>query len=95
MSITRKDIEYIAHLARLEVSEEEIPAYTDKLDKIIGFIDALESADTGDLVPMAHPLDMAQRLRADAVTESDQRDRFQKNATETQDGLYVVPRVVE
>ena len=95
MSITRKDIEHIAHLARLEVSEEEIPAYTDKLDKIIGFIDALDGAETGDLVPMAHPLDMTQRLRADAVTETDRRDDYQQNATEKQDGLYVVPRVVE
>ena len=95
MSITRKDIEHIAHLARLDVSEEEIPAYTEKLDKIIGFIDALDAAETGDLVPMAHPLDMTQRLRADTVTETDQRDRYQENASDKQDGLYVVPRVVE
>ena len=95
MSITRKDIEHIAHLARLDVGEEEIPAYTEKLDKIIGFIDALDAAEIGDLVPMAHPLDMTQRLRADTVTETDQRDRYQENASDKQDGLYVVPRVVE
>ena len=95
VTITRKDIEHIAHLARLEVSEDDVPAYTDKLDKIIGFIDALDAAETGDLVPMAHPSDMTQRLRTDAVTATDQRDDYQQNATETQDGLYVVPRVVE
>jgi len=95
VSITRKDIEHIAHLARLDVGEEEIPAYTEKLDKIIGFIDALDAAEIGDLVPMAHPLDMTQRLRADTVTETDQRDRYQENASDKQDGLYVVPRVVE
>ncbi len=95
VSITRKDIEYIAHLARLEVGEGEIDAAIDKLDKIIGFIDTLEQADTADLVPMAHPLDMTQRLRADEVTATDERDRYQQNATETRDGLYIVPRVVE
>lgn len=95
MSITRQDIENVAHLARLEVGEGEIPAYTDKLDKIIGFIAALEAAETGELVPMAHPLDMTQRLRPDAVTEPDRRDHYQQNASEKQEGLYVVPRVVE
>ena len=95
MALSRKDIEYIAHLARLELCEEEIPAYTDKLGKIIGFIDALEAADTGDLAPMAHPLNMSQRLRPDEVTADDQRDEFQQNAVEKADGLYIVPRVVE
>ena len=77
VSISRKDIEHIAHLSRLDVAEEDVAAYTDKLGRIIDFIDALESADTGDLVPMAHPFEMTQRLR------------------DTQDGLYIVPRVVE
>jgi len=95
VSITREDIDKIAHLARLEVSESEAPVYADKLNKIIGFIDALDGADTGDLVPMAHPLNMGQRLRADAVTADNERDRYQQNASETTDGLYVVPRVVE
>ena len=95
MALTRKDIEYIAHLARLEVREDEIPAYTDKLGKIIGFIDALDAAETGDLLPMAHPLNMSQRLRPDVVTAADQRDLYQQNAAEKEGGLYIVPRVVE
>ncbi len=95
MAITRKDIEHIAHLARLEVSDAEVPAYADKLDKIIGFIDTLEQAETAGLQPMAHPLQMSQRLREDAVTATDQRDHYQQNAAETTDGLYIVPRVVE
>ncbi len=95
MAITRKDIEHIAHLARLEVSDAEIPAYTEKLDKIIGFIDTLEQADTEGLQPMAHPLNMSQRLREDAVTATDSRERYQQNAAEKTDGLYTVPRVVE
>jgi len=95
VALSREDIEYIAHLARLEVSEADVPAYADKLGRIIEFIDELGQADTADLVPMAHPLAMSQRLRVDEVTESDERDRFQANAPETANGLYVVPRVVE
>ena len=95
MTLSRQDIEYIAHLARLEVSESDVPAYVDKLGRIIDFIDELGQADTVDMVPMAHPLDMSQRLRADEVTESDERDRYQANAPETENGVYVVPRVVE
>ena len=95
MTLSREDIEYIAHLARLEVSESDVPAYVDKLGRIIEFIDELGQADTVDMVPMAHPLDMSQRLRADEVTESDERDRYQANAPETENGVYVVPRVVE
>ena len=95
MSLSREDIEYIAHLARLEVSEADVPAYADKLGRIIEFIDELGRADTGDLLPMAHPLAMSQRLRADVVTESDDREHYQANAPETANGLYIVPRVVE
>jgi len=95
VALSREEIEYIAHLARLEVSEAEVPVYADKLGKIIEFIDELGRADTGELVPMAHPLDMSQRLRADEVTESIERERYQANAPETENGLYVVPRVVE
>jgi len=95
VALSKEDVEYIAHLARLEVGPSEIPAYTDKLGKIIEFIDELGSADTGAMLPMAHPLSMKQRLRPDTVTESDERERFQANAPETSGGLYVVPRVVE
>jgi aspartyl-tRNA(Asn)/glutamyl-tRNA(Gln) amidotransferase subunit C len=95
VTLSAKDIEYIAHLARLEIDQADVPAYADKLGKIIDFIDELASADTGELVPMAHPLQMRQRLRPDAVIETDQRDYYQENAPETAGGLYVVPRVVE
>jgi len=95
VTLSKQEIEYIAHLARLEVSEAELPAYAGKLSKIIDFIDELGTAETGDLLPMAHPVDMSQRLRVDAVTETNERDRYQANAPEVSDGLYVVPRVVE
>jgi aspartyl-tRNA(Asn)/glutamyl-tRNA(Gln) amidotransferase subunit C len=95
VALSKDDIDYIAHLARLEISADEVPDYATKLSKIIDFIDELNKADTGEMLPMAHPLDMSQRLRADEVTETDQRDRYQENATEKSNGLYVVPRVVE
>ena len=95
MALSKQDIDYIAHLARLEVADADVADYKDKLGRIIEFIDELSQADTADMVPMAHPLDMSQRLRPDEVTESDDRDRFQANAPETEKGLYVVPRIVE
>ncbi|MDH3978441.1 MAG: Asp-tRNA(Asn)/Glu-tRNA(Gln) amidotransferase subunit GatC [Gammaproteobacteria bacterium] len=95
MVLSKDDIDYIAHLARLEISTDEVADYSAKLGKIIDFINELDKADTGDLLPMAHPLDMSQRLRPDEVTETDQRDTYQQNATEKSAGLYVVPRVVE
>ena len=95
MALSKQDIEYIAHLARLEIDASEVPDYEAKLSKIVDFINELDAADTGDLLPMAHPLDMQQRLRSDEVTAADERDRYQQNAAETENGLYVVPRVVE
>jgi len=88
-------VAHIAHLARLEVSDDEIDEYVAKLSSIIELVAQLQAADTQGVTPMAHPLDMAQRLRPDQVTESDQRERFQQNAPDVVDGLYRVPRVIE
>ena len=95
MALSKDDIEYIAHLARLDISEAEVPAYTDKLGRIVEFIDELSKADTDALLPMAHPLDMSQRLRADEARGPEDRDRYQENAPATEQGLYLVPRVIE
>jgi aspartyl-tRNA(Asn)/glutamyl-tRNA(Gln) amidotransferase subunit C len=95
VALSKQDIDYIAHLARLEVADADLPDYQDKLGKIIEFIDELGEAETDAIVPMAHPLAMSQRLRPDEVTESNQRDRYQQNTDTTINGLYVVPRVVE
>jgi len=95
MKLTRKDVEQIAHLARLEISAAEIDGVVDKLGRIVEFVDQLQAADTGAVEPMAHPLDMAQRLRPDQVTESDHRDLYQQNSPAVADGLYTVPRVLE
>ena len=96
MSLTRKDVEKIAHLARLSITEQEMPGYVTSLSSIVNFVDELSSAQTGTVLPMAHPLDgQRQRLRADTVTESDHREKYQANAPAVQAGLYVVPRVIE
>ncbi|MGH8494806.1 MAG: Asp-tRNA(Asn)/Glu-tRNA(Gln) amidotransferase subunit GatC [Gammaproteobacteria bacterium] len=95
MSLTRREVENVAHLARLEITSEEIPDLADKLSRIIEFVDQLGTADTRDVRPMAHPLNMAQRLRPDEVTEADRRARFQQDAPQVEGGFYVVPRVIE
>jgi aspartyl-tRNA(Asn)/glutamyl-tRNA(Gln) amidotransferase subunit C len=96
MSLTRQDVEKIAHLARLAITEREMPVYVTSLSSIVDFVDELSSVDTGNVVPMAHPLDgQHQRLRPDAVSESDHHEKYQANAPQVQAGLYVVPRVIE
>ena len=95
MSLDKEQVQHIALLARLRVADEEIADTVDKLSRIVDFVDQLSQADTTDVVPMAHPLDAAQRLRPDAVTEPDHRDHFQENAPAVSDGLYLVPKVIE
>lgn len=96
MTLTRKDVESIAHLARLEITEEQLPVYVDSLSRIINFVEQLNRAETGNVEPMAHPLaGQTQRLRADEITEHDEHQRFQKNAPRVAAGLYVVPKVIE
>lgn len=84
-----------AHLARLGLSDEDAAHYLDDLGRILEMVDQLQALDTEGVAPLAHPLDATQRLRADEVTESDQRDRFQRCAPAVEQGLYLVPRVVE
>ena len=95
MSLTKEQIEYIATLARLQLQDDEIADVVEKLSSIVDFVDQLQAASTDDVVPMAHPLNMSQRLRADEITESDLRDQAQKNAPSVEDGYYLVPRVIE
>lgn len=95
MSLSRDDVKKIAHLARLAISEEDIADYASDLSNILGLVDQMEAVDTAAVSPMAHPLDMAQRLRPDVVTEVDQRDHFQQNAPSVENGLFLVPRVIE
>ena len=96
MALTREQIASIALLARLELKETEIPVYQQSLSSILDFVSELNRADTQGVEPMAHPLSgLAQRLRVDAVTESDAHERFQANAPKVEAGLYLVPKVIE
>ena len=95
MSLQRADVEKIAHLARLAVSDKELDSVATDLSRILGLVAQMNAVDTGGVVPMAHPLHMAQRLRADEVTEPDQREYFQAIAPLTEAGLYLVPKVIE
>lgn len=82
-------------LARLRLSDTEFAESVEKLSRIVAFVDQLKNAPTAGVVPMAHPVNEAQRLRADEVTEGDDRDRIQQNAVSVSDGLYLVPKVIE
>ena len=82
-------------LARLSLDDKDIDDVVAKLSSIVEFVDQLQAAPTDDVVPMAHPLNQSQRLRADAVTEGNQRDDIQRNAPQVQDGLYLVPKVLD
>jgi aspartyl-tRNA(Asn)/glutamyl-tRNA(Gln) amidotransferase subunit C len=96
MSLTRQDVEKIAHLARLSITADELPVYVSSLSSILDFVDELSRVETARVEPMAHPLDgLRQRLRPDVVTEIDQHEKYQRNAPSVQAGLYVVPRVIE
>ena len=96
MTLTRRDVENIAHLARLEITEAELPVYVGSLSAILAFVDQLSNAATEGVAPMAHPLEgQVQPLREDRVTESDRRDDYQANATAVEAGLYLVPKVIE
>ncbi len=95
MSLEKSDVEKIAHLARLAVSEDELDSVASDLSNILDLVGQMNAVDTAGVAPMAHPLHMLQRLREDVVTETDQRDLFQSIAPETENGLYLVPKVLE
>ncbi|HWN07549.1 MAG TPA: Asp-tRNA(Asn)/Glu-tRNA(Gln) amidotransferase subunit GatC [Steroidobacteraceae bacterium] len=96
MTLTRRDVENIALLARLEITEAELPVYVGSLSAILAFVEQLSEAATDDVVPMAHPLEgQVQTLREDCVTESDRREAYQANAPAVEAGLYLVPKVLE
>ncbi len=95
MSLDKSDVEKIAHLARLSVSEKNVPVYADNLSSILELVEQMNAVNTDVVIPMAHPLDAVQRLREDKVTEADQRDHFQAVAPSVENGFYLVPKVIE
>jgi aspartyl-tRNA(Asn)/glutamyl-tRNA(Gln) amidotransferase subunit C len=95
MALDAAQIKKIAHLARLGIDAEDIPEYSRNLSDILTFVEQLNAVDTTGVEPLAHPLEATQRLRADAVTETNNRENFQKVAPLTEAGLYLVPQVIE
>lgn len=95
MSLTKDQVQHIATLARLKLADAEFDDVVVKLSRIVEFVDQLQAAPTDDVLPMAHPLNMSQRLRADEITEPNVRDEAQKNAPQVEKGYYLVPKVIE
>lgn len=95
MSLSVDDVAKIAHLARLAVQPAESEALGRELSNILDLVAQMDAVDTEQVVPMAHPLEMAQRLREDVVTEQNRRDSYQANAPAVENGLFLVPKVIE
>ncbi|MEW5837692.1 MAG: Asp-tRNA(Asn)/Glu-tRNA(Gln) amidotransferase subunit GatC [Pseudomonadota bacterium] len=95
MSITPNEVKKIAHLARMSISSEEVERYAHDLSGILDLVERMNQADVQGIEPMAHPLDMNQRLRVDSVSESDQREQLQACAPAVENGLFLVPKVIE
>lgn len=95
MSIEKSDIEKIASLARIRVDQSAIPEIANRINDILKMVDSMQAVDTADIEPMANPLDAVQRSRVDLVTERNQREAFQAIAPQVEQGLYLVPKVIE
>lgn len=95
MSLDADAIKNIAHLARIEVSDAELQSYAKDLSNILDMVDQMNAVDVEGVAPLSNALDQTQRLRADVVTETNQRDALQANAPQAEAGLFLVPRVIE
>jgi aspartyl-tRNA(Asn)/glutamyl-tRNA(Gln) amidotransferase subunit C len=95
MSLTLEQVRHIARLARIDISEVEADTVRLELNRILELIEQMQAVDTRRVAPMAHAIDVTQPLREDTVGEPDRRDEFMAIAPETEDGLYLVPKVIE
>jgi len=95
MALDRSDVKNIADLARLAVSDENLDKYSSELSNILDLVEQMNAVDTDDVQPLAHPTDAVQRLRADKVTEENNREKYMANAPAQEEGLFLVPKVVE
>lgn len=95
MSLDQKTVEHVAHLARLELDPADVAAMTAQLESILGMIAEMQAIHTEGVSPMAHPLDLSQRLRPDEVTNADEREKLMATAPNQAAGLYLVPKVIE
>jgi len=95
MSLMADDVKKIAYLARLGIDEQDVGSYAQDLSNMLELMTQMSGLNTDGVEPMAHPMDQVQRLRIDAVTETNQRDHFQQIAPQVEAGLYLVPKVIE
>ncbi|MDF1831094.1 MAG: Asp-tRNA(Asn)/Glu-tRNA(Gln) amidotransferase subunit GatC [Porticoccaceae bacterium] len=95
MSIDRADIEKLGELARIHISDENAQESAKSINEVLALVDQLQAVDTTNIEPLANPLGARQRLRLDEVSESNRRDAFQAIAPATEEGLYLVPKVIE
>jgi|TARA_B110000116_G_scaffold173919_1_gene150428 aspartyl-tRNA(Asn)/glutamyl-tRNA(Gln) amidotransferase subunit C len=95
MAVDRSEIEKLAVLARIEMTDEAAEQVASSISDVLKLVDQLQAADTDGVAPMAHPMDAVQRLRLDEVSERDQREKFQAIAPATENGLYLVPKVID
>ena len=95
MSLSPDDVRRIARLARIALQPAESAAVTERLNGVLAMVEQIRSVDTSGIEPMAHAQDVVQPLREDSVTETDQRERYQAIAPAVDEGLYLVPKVVE
>ncbi len=95
MRLSKEEILRLGELARLDIAEEDVELYAAELSRILELVAQMSAVDTEGVEPMAHPSDLALRLREDKVTEGDRRAAFQAIAPETEAGLYLVPKVIE
>ena len=95
MSLSDDQVRRLARLARIAVRPDESAAVVERLNRVLGLVDEMRRIDTAGIEPMAHALDLVQPLRVDSVTEPDQRERYQSVAPAVEEGLYLVPKVIE
>ena len=95
MALDKQTVQTIARLSRLEIKDNEVDKYCTELSNILELVAQMEATDTAHVKPMTHPFDATLRLREDLVTESDKRDQFQSVAPSSEQGLYLVPKVID
>ncbi|TMH28367.1 MAG: Asp-tRNA(Asn)/Glu-tRNA(Gln) amidotransferase subunit GatC [Betaproteobacteria bacterium] len=95
MSLTPDDVRRLARLARIAIEPADEAAVLERLNRVLGLIEEMRAVDTRGIEPMAHAVDTAQRLRPDEAREIDQRALYQSVAPAVEEGLYLVPKVIE
>lgn len=95
MSITPEQVQHVATLAQLSVPDSEVNSVARKLTDVLNLLDEMSDVDTTSIEPLTNPLDRTQTLRPDVVTATNQREHLQQNAPAVQDGLFLVPKVID